>query len=196
MEDRGETGAVKVAGQGFRAHGGEPGMGPEVVSGDEPHEAEPTGIVIDDPPTGPGLEDHMVVPGIVAGCTVEAARLGGGRPLNAEPAAHPQVGDQGLAPVQVHEQVLGPAPQSRDPRPHETLDEAFGEGKPQIGPAGLHADEPLPLEDRRKAPADGFDFRQFRHGVCVAWSGQRGNRAAGPAPGIRAKPLSRRLPAF
>jgi hypothetical protein len=45
-------------------------------------------------------------------------------------------------------------------------------------------DQPLALEDRRKAPADGFDFRQFRHGVCVAWSGQRSNRAAGPTAGI------------
>ena len=159
-------------------------MGLELGRGDEPHKAEPTGIVIDDPPTGPRLEHHMVVPGIVAGCPVEAAGLGGGGPLNTEPSAHPQVGDQGLAPVQVHEQVLGPAPQARDPRPHETLDEAFGEGKPQIGPAGLHADQPFSLEDRRKAPADGFDFRQFRHGICVAWPGQRGNRAAGSAPGI------------
>jgi hypothetical protein len=90
-------------------------------------------------PNRRGLEDHVIVPGILAGGVVKAPRRSGPGPLDAEPPAHPQVGDEGLAPVEVGQQVLGPTPQGDHSRPGQALDEPLREGKPQVGSAGLDA---------------------------------------------------------
>jgi hypothetical protein len=117
--------------------------------------------------------------------------LGGPGPLDAEPPAHPQVGDQGLAPVEVGQQVLGPSPQGDHMRPGQALDEALGEGKPQVWPTRFHPDEAPPLKDGRQAAADGLDLGKLRHEACLARPRPPGNRGR-----IRRKRLSRGPAAF
>jgi hypothetical protein len=84
---------------------------------------------------------------------------------------------QRFATVEAHENVLGAPCQPVDALAAQPLDEALGERRAQVGAALLDRRDAHAFHYRSEAAADGFDFRQFRHGWLYA------------VPGVWRKPL-------
>ena len=183
-EGLGETTGAEGVREGLGTHAGEPGVPLKVIRGRQTHESEAPGVVIDDATARFGLEDHVVMLRIVAGDPVETTWRPAALPLDPEPAAHAQMGDQGFAPVKIRQEVLRPAPQGGDPGARQALDETLREGKAEIRPTGLDPGETMALEDGRQSPANGLDLWKLGHGDCLAWPGPAGNRAQGGGPGF------------
>ena len=88
--------------------------------------------------------------------------------IDPERAAHAQMHHQHHAVVEIAQQIFRPPRQAHHPPPRQARGKILREGKPQIGPALLDADDAATLHGRGKAGADGFDFGEFGHGEVIA----------------------------
>ena len=151
---------------------------------DEIHEAEAAVIGIDDARAVFHVEDDVVVALRPRHAMVKEA--GGTRPLRSvdgETARHAQMHDEDFLTgrpqrLDADKNVFRATVEARNAAARQPLGEARRQGKAQVRPSLRHMRDPPAFKHGRQAPADGFDFRQFRHGFPL---GETETKVAPPA---------------
>ena len=129
--------------------------------GHEVDEAEAAGVVEGEAGAVVEVEDDVVVLLRRRVRVVEGADRGAG---DEDAAGHAEVDDQGLAPVEVGEEVLGAAAQGEDAGAGEAGGEARGEGAAEVGAADVGAGDDVAGQHGLEAAADGLDLGQLGQG--------------------------------
>ncbi len=131
---------------------------------DEQHEAEAARVVVGDAGAVFHMEDDVIVDRAPVAGMMEAA---GDLPLDAERAAHAEMHDERLVPVEIGQQIFGPPPQGENASACEPRGEVLREGEAQIRAPLLDAQESRALERGREAPPHSLDLGQFGHGKSL-----------------------------
>ena len=131
---------------------------------DQTHKAEPARVVVSDPGAISCFEHHMGVLRLWVRRKVKFARPDDALRLgDFKPAAHAQVHNQGLAAIQVRQQVFGAAPQGDDLGASQSLNKTFREWKPEVRTPSFNPSKSPPFQNGGEAPPDGFNFGKLRH---------------------------------
>src|SRR5690606_20872321 len=122
--------------------------------------AEPPWVVIANAKPPLRLKDHMIV-------RIERrARIN--ILFNPETSRHAKMADQRRVSFELRQNIFGAPTDRLDPRSRQAFGETRGKGKAQILAAQRDARKTVADQCVGKTAANGFDFRQFRHGATVA----------------------------
>ena len=82
---------------------------------------------------------------------------------NSEASGHAQMDEEGLAIVEVSEDIFRPPFEALNLAAFKALRKALGERQPQIGTGKPHSGDAAAEQDLLKPAHHGFDFRKLRH---------------------------------
>ncbi len=179
LEAGGEVGFVEGIAERFWPDIGQQPMTIERVGGDQIHRAEAAGVVEGNARAGVGIKHHMVMflgrgvgEGEAAGHVGHALCASCAGRGNQHAARHAQMNDQGLAGIEIGEDVFRPAAQPIDPCAGQAGGHVRGKWPAQIGAAHVCCDNPRTLQHGGKAATDCLDFWKFRQcGLSYALGG-------------------------
>ncbi len=83
--------------------------------------------------------------------------------VDAERAAHPEMHDEDVAPIQIGEQIFGPPPEAGNSSALQARGEALRQGEAEVRPPLFHFAEARADHGRLQPAADGLNFGKFGH---------------------------------
>jgi hypothetical protein len=134
-------------------------MGIEFIRFRKQHESEPAVIAKHDACPFIRFEYHVIV--FAGGHHLALA-------VDSKSSGHSQVHDQCFASIEIEKQVLRAPSQNLNLASGHTAGEVPGQRNTQVSASGLDANNAMAGQQRRKAAANGFDFRKFGHVFSVA----------------------------